>query len=130
MLPEVAQYLDEKGLKAEIKLTTHVCNGQVWHAVELAVEADLAKIDDGLLDLILLNKVSRIRLLRMFNSIYDGSHVNFKEVEYIQAKKIKITKEKPGKLIPDGEILAEPPVEFECLPRKLQFLWGTNFMGC
>lgn len=88
--------------------------------------APMAKVDDGLLDLILLNKISRIKLLRLFNSIYDGSHINYPEVEYIQAKKIKIIEEKAGKLIPDGEILAESPVEFECLPGHIQFLWDAR----
>jgi len=88
--------------------------------------APKAKIDDGMLDLILLNKLSRIKLLRLFNSIYDGSHISYPEVEYIQAKKIKIVEEQPGKLVPDGEILAESPVEFECLQRNLQFLWDAS----
>lgn len=88
--------------------------------------APKAKVYDGLLDLILLNKLSRIKLLRLFNSIYDGSHINYPEVEYIQAKRIKIIEENPGKLIPDGEILAESPVEFECLPQDIQFLWDAE----
>ncbi len=85
--------------------------------------APKAKLDDGLLDLILLNKIGRIQLLKLFTSIYDGSHINYPEVEYIQAKSIKIEEEKPGKLIPDGEILGKTPVEFKCLPGDLEFLW-------
>lgn len=87
--------------------------------------APKAKIDDGLLDLILLTKLSRTKLLRLFNCIYDGSHINYPEVEYFQAKKIKIIEEQPGKLIPDGEILAESPVEFECIAGDIKFLWDA-----
>jgi len=88
-----------------------------------------AKIDDGLLDVIILNKISRLRLLRLFTSIYDGSHINYPEIEYIKAKKIKVTEQYPGKLIPDGEILGSTPVEFECLHQDIQFLWEPQDQG-
>ncbi len=82
-----------------------------------------AKIDDGYLDVIILNNISRLRLLRLFTSIYDGSHINYPEIEYIKAKKIKVREQQPGKLIPDGEMLGSTRVEFECLYRDIQFLW-------
>jgi len=88
--------------------------------------APKAKLDDGLLDIVLLNKISRLRLLKLFTSIYDGSHINYPEVEYIQAKKIKIIEDTPSKLIPDGEILGSTPVELESLPAKIQFLWDPK----
>ena len=88
--------------------------------------APKAELDDGKLDLILLNEISKVRLLRLFTSIYDGSHINYPEVEYIQAKKISVIEEKPGKLIPDGEVLGETPVSFECLHRDIAFFWPTD----
>ncbi|MDQ7048389.1 MAG: diacylglycerol kinase family lipid kinase [Enterobacterales bacterium] len=86
--------------------------------------APKARLDDGLLDLVLLNKTGRLKLLKLFSSIYDGSHINYPEVEYIQAQSIKIEEEKPGKLIPDGEILGRTPVEFKCLAADLDFFMG------
>jgi len=84
-----------------------------------------AKIDDGLLDVIILNKISKLRLLRLFTSIYDGSHIHYPEVEYVKAKKIKVIEETAGKLIPDGEILGSTPIELECLHQDIKFLWDT-----
>jgi diacylglycerol kinase (ATP) len=86
--------------------------------------APKAKLDDGLLDIIILNKVSRFKLLKLFTSIYDGTHVNYPEVEYIQANKIKIIEQQPGQLSPDGELMGKTPVEFECLHQDIEFLWG------
>jgi len=86
--------------------------------------APKAKLVDGMLDLVLLNKISRFKLLKVFTSIYDGSHIHYPEIEYIQAKKIKIIEEHPTKLIPDGEVLGQTPVEFECLQGGVRFLWG------
>ncbi len=87
--------------------------------------APKAKLDDGLLDLVLLNKISRIKLLKLFTSIYDGSHIDYPQVEYIQAKSIYIEEAKPGKLIPDGEILGQTPVQFDCLSGELAFFWDN-----
>jgi len=88
--------------------------------------APKAKLDDGKLDVILLNKISRFRLLTLFNSIYDGSHISFPEVEYIQVKKIAIREATPGKLIPDGEVLGQTPVSIECLHKDLAFIWPND----
>jgi YegS/Rv2252/BmrU family lipid kinase len=85
--------------------------------------APRAMLDDGLLDVVLLKHISRTGLLRVFNTIYDGSHVHHPAVEYFQARSIQVTEEFPGSLIPDGEILAGTPARFDCLPGAIEFLW-------
>jgi diacylglycerol kinase (ATP) len=85
--------------------------------------APKARLDDGLLDVVLLNRISRIGLLRLFNTVYDGSHVRNSKVEYFQARSIKVTESRAGRLIPDGEILGNTPASFECLPGAIRFLW-------
>jgi diacylglycerol kinase (ATP) len=88
--------------------------------------APKAKLDDGLLDVVLLKDISRIGLLRLFNSVYDGSHIRHPQVEYFQARSIKVTEEFPGCLVPDGEILGRSPAQFDCLPGAIEFLWPRN----
>ncbi|MFQ5632775.1 MAG: diacylglycerol/lipid kinase family protein [bacterium] len=83
-----------------------------------------AKIDDGLLDVILLRKCSRSRLLRNFPKIFTGEHTALDEIETFQARKISITAEKPQLLAPDGELLGQTPVEVECLPGAVEMFWG------
>jgi len=82
-----------------------------------------AEIDDGYLDVIILNKISRLKILKLFTSIYDGTHINYDEIEYIKAKNIKVTETNPGKLIPDGEIMGSTPITVECLQQDVEFLW-------
>ncbi len=81
--------------------------------------APRAKIDDGKLDLIVLNKLSRINLLKTFPKIFDGSHVNTPYVDYIQAKSIQLKANLPKILSPDGEIYGKFPVEVTCLPKAI-----------
>lgn len=78
-----------------------------------------ARLDDGHLDLTLVRRVSRRRLLRLFPTIYDGTHVDQPEVRVRQARRIVITG--PGLLLSaDGEFRGELPAEIECLPGALQ----------
>ena len=83
--------------------------------------APSASIDDGLLDVTLLGKVSRTRLLRCFPKVFTGEHVHFEEVETFQAKTIRVQTDEPKVLTPDGEILGSTPVKVECLHKALEF---------
>ncbi len=79
-----------------------------------------AKIDDGLLDITLLNRCSRLRLLQLFPTIFKGQHIHHPEVETFQAKKISIQTDIPKILTPDGELLGLTPIEVECLEQDIE----------
>ncbi|MDW7679889.1 MAG: diacylglycerol kinase family lipid kinase [bacterium] len=82
--------------------------------------APTARIDDGLLDVTLLSKVTRRRLLSCFPKIFTGEHVNMPEVETSQAKSIRIETDIPKVLTPDGEIYGYSPLEVSCLHHAVQ----------
>jgi YegS/Rv2252/BmrU family lipid kinase len=81
-----------------------------------------ALIDDGFLDITLMNKMSRLRLLQCLPKIFDGSHLSMKEVETFRAKNIKITTIPQKGLTPDGQLTGETPIEIDCLHKKIPFL--------
>lgn len=83
-----------------------------------------ASIDDGLLDITLLNKLSRTRLLQCLPKIFTGEHLKMKEVETFKAKKIKIVTEPLKKLTPDGQLTGTTPIEIECLNKSLEVITG------
>ena len=85
--------------------------------------APKARLDDGLLDVVLLKDISRIGLLRLFRTVYNGSHIRHPQVEYLQTRSITVTEGNPRPLVPDGEILGSSPASFECLPGAVRFLW-------
>ena len=87
--------------------------------------APAAVIDDGLLDVVLLNKLSRIRLLQCLPKIFTGEHVKLKEVECFKAGKIKVTTLPQKLLTPDGQLIGKTPIEIECINRKLEVFLKT-----
>ena len=82
--------------------------------------APKAKINDGKLDLIILNKLSRYHLLETFPKIFDGSHIHTRFVDYIHAKEIKFVTKKAKTLAPDGEVYGELPAQVSCLSGAIQ----------
>lgn len=106
--------LERDNVFAEISNTTYTSNFYM---------APAAKIDDGLLDITLLNKISRIGLLKAFPKVFTGEHVHLKEVDVIKGKKIKISTDEPKVLTPDGELIGITPVEIECLHQAIEVFW-------
>jgi diacylglycerol kinase (ATP) len=82
--------------------------------------APAARLDDGLFDVTLLRKLPKLRLLRLFPTIYSGAHVNFEEVTTCTASKVKILIPRNRLLAPDGELHGETPVTINCLRQDLE----------
>ncbi|NNE04557.1 MAG: YegS/Rv2252/BmrU family lipid kinase [Xanthomonadales bacterium] len=81
-----------------------------------------ARIDDGLLDLTLLNRVSRGRLLRLFPTIFSGRHVQFEEVQTGQIRELELLKPAGMPLMADGELIGQTPARIRCLPAAIDLL--------
>ncbi|MCB2199347.1 diacylglycerol kinase family lipid kinase [bacterium] len=72
-----------------------------------------AVMDDGLLDVVLVDKVSRLTLLRLFPSVYSGEHIHKKPVTMLRGKKITIHSDNVANIAIDGEPRGSVPAEFE-----------------
>ena len=106
------EVLERENIFCEISNTRYTSN---------FLMAPSASIDDGLLDVTLLGKASRTRLLRCFPTIFTGEHIHLDEVETFKAKRIRIETTQPKVLAPDGEVYGSSPVEVECLHRAVEF---------
>ena len=80
-----------------------------------------SEITDGELEVFILHKVSRARLLRIFPTVYKGNHLRFPEIEIFKAKSIKITN-KNYPVTCDGELVGTAPFSSEVHPGALQLL--------
>lgn len=79
-----------------------------------------ALIDDGLLDVTLLNKLSRLRLLQCLPKIFTGEHIKMKEVECFKTSKIKIETALQKHLTPDGQLTGHTPIEILCISSAIE----------
>ena len=84
--------------------------------------APLARLDDGLIDLIIVRKVSRFKLLKLFPKVFSGNHISDPGVDYRQVKKFSIFPEKDRQLNIDGEVLGSTPVKVEVLPCEIELM--------
>ncbi|MEO6116261.1 MAG: diacylglycerol kinase family protein [Pseudolysinimonas sp.] len=80
-----------------------------------------AKLDDGLLDVLIVRPLSRFNFLRIFPSVFKGEHLKNKAVSIIQAKTVRIEGE--GVVVTgDGESVGPAPVDVELVPGALRVL--------
>ena len=78
-----------------------------------------AIIDDGLLDVTILEGLPRRRLLKLFPTIFSGSHVGYQEISTYQSAVINIRSPEAMMLGPDGELCGSSPAEITCLHKDL-----------
>lgn len=104
--------LDGTTLRAEAMLVA-VGNGPSFGGGMRIAEG--ARLDDGLLDVVLIGPMSRPRLVRLFPQIYSGAHVE--RPEFTRHRVRRVTVAAPGIVgYADGERLGPLPLSVECLP--------------
>jgi len=70
-----------------------------------------AQLDDGRLEVCIVSGMAKSRLLRLFPSLYSGTHVKFGEVKYFQAERLRIVTNPLSDVYADGEYVCSTPVE-------------------
>ena len=85
--------------------------------------APRARIDDGLMDVVMVRALSRKNLLTSLPKIYTGQHLSMTQTLYVQGKTARITTPKgPKPLLPDGEVIGKSPGTIEVVPARLRYL--------
>ena len=80
-----------------------------------------ARVDDGKLDLFILNAISRLELIKIFPTVYYGGHVGHPAVEIIRVESIEL--HSPGMpAYSDGEHVGAAPVTCVVSPKALNVL--------
>jgi len=81
-----------------------------------------AKLDDGLLELFLVRQLPKVRVLRLFIKVYDGTVLEVAEVCHRQARSVNLTPAEPLPLELDGELPGFTPLKVRVLPGILPLL--------
>ena len=107
-------FADEKVLEVEAMLIA-IGNGQSYGGgMRVCPNADL---QDGLLDVMILHPVSKLEFIKVFPTVYKGTHIEHPQVEVIQARQVRI--ESSAIAYADGERIGQLPVQVESLPQSL-----------
>ncbi|MBW2988038.1 hypothetical protein DRJ48_00790 [Candidatus Woesearchaeota archaeon] len=132
---------DYWGLKTRVKVSTNrgeeleaelislmVCNGPYAGAGMMPVP--WAEIDDGVLNLFGVDMMNPVRLARVFDRVYDGSHVELKECHFLDGESFEIEFEKGLLTQIDGEVIKKGgrpvkphKVEVQVLPKALSCIY-------
>ncbi len=80
-----------------------------------------ARVDDGLLHVTVLGRVSKPEFLRVFPRVYKGTHVEHPAVSVLTGREIRL--EAAGAIAyADGERVGPLPITATCVPRSLRML--------
>ena len=83
--------------------------------------APYAELDDGLIDLIIVDaNISRRRLFLVLPKLFDGTHINEPEVSYHRASRFSLFPEVDGILNIDGEMVGTTPISVKTLEKAVE----------
>ena len=88
------------------------------------IQVPYAIADDGLLDLTLIKKTGKWRVVRYAHKLFDGTLVNLPIVATFRGENIRIRSTGKVFLETDGESLGHTPFTFEILPRCIRIVTG------
>lgn len=80
--------------------------------------------DDGLFDITVIRKTTKMRVIRNINKLYDGTFIQMPEVDMFTGKKISITSTPRHSIFleTDGESLGSSPLDFSLVPRAVKLI--------
>lgn len=116
--------LDEKNEEVNLSgsfLISALCNGSYYG--NGFNPAPRAKIDDGLLNLILAEKMSPLRIASLFTSYRRGDHLGTSGVREILTRSGKISSEREFLYNIDGEIYSAREIKYRILEKKLKWIY-------
>lgn len=86
----------------------------------------LAEFNDGLMDLSIVRRMSRLNIIQIIGKYHDGTHLDSKlgktHVRYQRCRRLRIVSEKPFRLCVDGEITEHREMAFELIPSAIKLL--------
>ena len=104
-----------------------VCNGRYYGGGFNPVpEADPA---DGLLDVLVINKVSRLKVLEVIGKYKAGRYAELSDlVRHFRARKVTVRCDKPSAINLDGELMVDQDITFRVAREKLRFFYPKGLI--
>jgi len=121
--PEVKIITEESVLEMPITLIS-VMNGQV--AGGIFPLAPQARINDGLLDIVIADAMNRRQVLRLLPRLMKGTHLSLPSVTLIRSRTLKLESSLPLPVQTDGEIVTAGAryLDIEQIPGRVSIIGG------
>ena len=84
--------------------------------------APLARLDDGLIDLVIARKPGRLKMLSLFSKVFSGKHIGSPVFDYRQVKEFSIIPIDQSQLNIDGEMIGSSPLNVKILNKAIEVL--------
>jgi YegS/Rv2252/BmrU family lipid kinase len=81
-----------------------------------------ARLDDGLLDVVMIGETSRVQFLRGLRRVFKGTHVELPGVEIVRAREVRVEAERPFTVYADGDPVCALPFRARCLPGAIRVI--------
>jgi YegS/Rv2252/BmrU family lipid kinase len=108
--------------------TVGACNSKTYGGGMKA--APDALLDDGLLDVVVLESISKLRFLtRILPKVFKGTHVLEPNVKVFRAREISIRADRPFAMYADGDPIGDLPVHVRAVPRAVRVLVPGGAQG-
>jgi len=109
-------------MKQERYLLIAINNGRYFGGgMKITPDADPC---DGLLDVVTIKDVNKLRLIYNFPKLYKGTHVTHPKVDIYKAKSVDVQTSEKLLLQLDGEVVGEAPASFRVIPSALRVVSG------
>jgi YegS/Rv2252/BmrU family lipid kinase len=108
--------------------TVGACNSRAYGGGMYA--APDALLDDGLIEVIVLESVSKFRFLtRVFPKVFSGTHVHEPCVHVFRAQEIAVSADRPFTMYADGDPIGELPLRVRAVPGAVRVLVPAGGVG-
>lgn len=108
--------------------TVGACNSKTYGGGMRA--APDALLDDGLLDVVVLENVGKLRFLtRILPRAFSGAHVREPSVKVFRAREVSIGADRPFTMYADGDPIGELPLRVRALPGAVRVLVPADGAG-
>jgi YegS/Rv2252/BmrU family lipid kinase len=108
--------------------TVGACNSKTYGGGMRA--APDALLDDGLLDVVVLEKVSKLSFLtKILPKVFSGTHVREPNVKVFRAREITIGADRPFTMYADGDPIGELPLRVRAIGGAVRVLVPTDGSG-
>ncbi len=89
--------------------------------------APMARIDDGLLDIVIVEETSLLEFLMTFPKVFKGTHLSHPKVKHFTAKSVRIEASTKSSLLADGELYSVTPATFTILSGAISIIVPASF---